>query len=103
MMRRSTICWTDECALEAVHLDAQLRSQDIRLASADLLNPATAYAAGGTFVTHNATDFDKPPLYDFVDLDLVVTDSTEVCIAFQRRSGSTFQPFLSVGPLDLIR
>ncbi|WEL20327.1 type II toxin-antitoxin system VapC family toxin [Halorhabdus sp. BNX81] len=67
--------FTDDCALEAGYLDEQLRAQGIRLDPADLLNLATAHAAGGTFVTHNATDFDKPPLYDLVDLDVVVTDS----------------------------
>ena len=66
--------FTDECALEAAYLDEQLRSQDVRLDPVDLLTLATAHAAGGTFLTHNATDFDKPPLYDLVDLDVVVTD-----------------------------
>jgi tRNA(fMet)-specific endonuclease VapC len=65
--------FTDECALEAAYLDQKLRSQDVRLAPADLLNLATAHAEGGTFVTHNANDFDKPPLHDLVDID-VVTD-----------------------------
>jgi tRNA(fMet)-specific endonuclease VapC len=38
-----------------------------------LLNLATAYAAGGTFVTHNKRDFDKPPIHDIADVDVIHT------------------------------
>jgi tRNA(fMet)-specific endonuclease VapC len=65
------IDFTDETALEAAYLDEKLNSQGVRLPPVDLLNLATAHTEGGTFVTHNKHDFDKPPLHDLVDVDIV--------------------------------
>lgn len=65
---------TDDTALEAAYLDAKLQSQGVNVPSVDLLNLAAAHEAGGTFVTHNKNDFDKPPLHELVDVDIVYTD-----------------------------
>lgn len=58
-------------ALEAAYLDERLREHGVSLDPADLPNVATAHAEGGTFVTHNKRDFDKPPLRELVDVDIV--------------------------------
>lgn len=67
------ISFTDGTAAEAAYLDSQLQSQGVSLPPADLLNLTTAYEAGGTFVTHNKNDFDKTPLHELVDVDIVHT------------------------------
>jgi len=66
--------FTDDAALEAAYLQNRLQSQDTSLDAVDLLNLATAYNEGATFVTHNKNDFDKGPLHDLVDVDVVVTE-----------------------------
>jgi predicted nucleic acid-binding protein len=67
------IDFSDDTALEAAYLDEKLQSQGVELPPIDLLNVATAHAAGGTFVTHNKHDFDKPPLHSLADIDVVHT------------------------------
>ena len=66
--------FSDDAALEAAYLQDRLASQDTSLDAVDLLNLATAYNEGATFVTHNANDFDKEPLLDLADVDVVVTE-----------------------------
>ncbi|QLH78512.1 type II toxin-antitoxin system VapC family toxin [Halosimplex rubrum] len=66
--------FTDDTALEAAYLDEKLRSQGVSLDAVDLLNVATAHAQGGTFITHNKRDFDKPVLRDLVDVDVIDTE-----------------------------
>lgn len=66
--------FTDDAALEAAYIDEKLQSQGTTLDPVDLLNLATAHEAGGTFVTHNKDDFDKAPLHELVDVDVVYTD-----------------------------
>ena len=61
-------------ALEAAYLDEKLRSQDVTLDAVDLLNLATAHEAGGTFLTHNKHDFDRGPVRDLADVDIVLTE-----------------------------
>jgi len=65
--------FTSDTALEAAYLDAKLQSRGVKLDSVDLLNLATAHEAGGTFVTHNKNDFDKAPLREIADVDIVLT------------------------------
>ena len=65
--------FTHDTAVEAAYLDELLSVQGVSLAPADLLNLATAYEAGGTFVTHNKNDFDKAPLREIADVDVVLT------------------------------
>ncbi|MBV0925033.1 type II toxin-antitoxin system VapC family toxin [Halomicroarcula limicola] len=67
------IDFSDDTALEAAYLDERLTSQSVSLDPVDLLNLATAYEEGGTFVTHNERDFDKAPLLELADIDVVHT------------------------------
>ncbi|RKS84076.1 tRNA(fMet)-specific endonuclease VapC [Haloarcula quadrata] len=66
--------FTSDTALEAAYLDEKLQSQGVTLDSADLLNLATAHTEGGTFITHNKNDFDKDPLLELTDVDVVMTE-----------------------------
>ena len=66
--------FSDDAALEAAYLQNRLQSQGTSLDAVDLLNLATAYNEGATFVTHNKNDFDKEPLHSLVDLDVVLTN-----------------------------
>jgi len=66
--------FTAETALEAAYIDQKLQSQGVTLDAVDLLNLATAHEAGGTFVTHNKTDFDREPIKQLADVDVVHTD-----------------------------
>lgn len=66
--------FTDSTALEAAYLENRLQAQGVSLEAADLLNLATAHEEGGTFVTHNKNDFDKAPLHELVDVDVVHTE-----------------------------
>ena len=65
------IDFSDDTALEAAYLDEKLRSQGVTLPTVDLLYLAAAHAEGGTFVTHDKNDFDKPPLHDLVNVDVI--------------------------------
>lgn len=65
------LTFTADTALEAAYLDERLREHGVSLDPVDLLNVATAHTEGGTFVTHNKRDFDKSPLRDLVDVDIV--------------------------------
>jgi len=68
-----TLDLTDDIALEAAYLDEKLGDQDVSLDTADLFNLATAHEAGATFVTHNRNDFDKSPIHELTDIDIVVS------------------------------
>lgn len=65
--------FSDDAALEAAYLQDRLQSQGSSLDTVDLLNLATAYNEGATFVTHNKNDFDKGPLHELADVDVVRT------------------------------
>lgn len=67
------IDFTGNTALEAAYLEERLQSQDVSLDPVDLLNLATAHTEGGTFITHNKNDFDKEPLLELADVDIVHT------------------------------
>jgi len=67
--------FTAEVAVEAWRLDDLLESQGVSLEPLDLLNLATSRDVGATFVTHNKRDFDKRPLHDLVDVDVVYTSN----------------------------
>lgn len=66
---------SDDVALEAAYLDEKLRAHGVEIPPVDLLNLATAFAEGGTFVTHNKTDFDKGPVHELANIDIIYTDS----------------------------
>jgi predicted nucleic acid-binding protein len=64
----------DDAALEAAYLDEKLRNQDVSLDVADLLNVAIAHDEGATFLTRNENDFDRAPVHQLVDIDIVPTE-----------------------------
>lgn len=63
--------FTDDVAVEAAVLEGSLRRQDRSLATADLLSAATAREAGATFATADRRDFDKKPLHELLDIDVI--------------------------------
>lgn len=63
--------YTDAVAAETATLETTLEQQDVHLDIADLLHAATAREAGATFVTADANDFDRPPIHDLLDLEIV--------------------------------
>ena len=50
---------------------ARLETAGTDLDLADLLAAATAREAGATFVTANVNDFDKTPIHQLMDIDVV--------------------------------
>lgn len=58
-------------AVEAVHLEQALSSQDITLGLADLLHAATARENNATFVTCDVADFDRVPIHQLLDIDII--------------------------------
>jgi tRNA(fMet)-specific endonuclease VapC len=65
--------FSDDVALEAAYLDERLQTQGVTLDPIDMLNLATAHEAGATFVTHNSNDFDKSPIQELTDIDVIVS------------------------------
>lgn len=60
-----------DVAVEAVLLENSLAKQDISLNLADLLHAATARESGATFVTCDSSDFDKAPIHQLMDIDII--------------------------------
>jgi predicted nucleic acid-binding protein len=60
-----------DVAQEAANLGARLATTGTSLDLADLLIAATARANGATLVTRNSNDFDKAPIHELLDVDLV--------------------------------
>lgn len=58
-------------AVEAVNLEQALFSQDIGLALADLLHAATARENNAIFVTCDVADFDKAPIRQLLDIEVI--------------------------------
>ncbi len=65
---------TDDTALEAAYLGEKLQSHGVSLDAANLLNLAATHEQGATFVTHNSNDFDKGPVRQLADVDVVPTE-----------------------------
>ena len=63
--------FTTEVAVEAWRINNLLESQNVSLEPLDLLNLATSQEVGATFVTHNRNDFDKAPIHQLTDLEIV--------------------------------
>lgn len=61
----------EDVAVEAVLLEHSLTQHDVRLDVADLLHAATAREGGATFVTCDAADFDKAPIHQLMDIDII--------------------------------
>lgn len=62
---------TDDVAAEAAMVEASLAEQGVALDTADLLHAATAREAGGIFVTRDGDDYDKPPVHDLLDIEIL--------------------------------
>lgn len=63
-----------DVAMEAANLQARLATADTSLDLADLLIAATARELGATLVTANANDFDKQPIHELLDVDIVTVE-----------------------------
>jgi len=61
----------DDVAVEAANMRAQLATAETSLDLADLLAAATARQAGATFVTANKNDFDKTPIHQLMDVEVL--------------------------------
>ena len=62
---------TDDVATEGAQIRASLAAQNVTLKTADLLHVATAREAGATFVTRDVDDFDKEPILQLLDIDIL--------------------------------
>ena len=60
-----------DVAMEAANLQTRLATADTSLDPADLLIAATAREYGATLVTANENDFDKQPIHELLDVDIV--------------------------------
>lgn len=60
-----------DVAEEAANIQARLASSRISLDLADLLIAATARTNGCTLATRNKRDFDKAPIRELIDVDIV--------------------------------
>lgn len=62
-------------SLEAARLGSLLESAGTSLDTADLMVAATARHRDATLVTANARDFDKDPIHQLLDLDIIESSS----------------------------
>jgi len=72
-MIEEVLALDEDVAVEAANLRARLDSANTGLELADLLAAATARDANATFVTANKRDFDKTPIHQLMDVDIVDT------------------------------
>lgn len=56
---------------QAANIRARLASAGTSLATPDLLIAAVARQRGCTLATRNKTDFDKPPIHQLMDVDII--------------------------------
>jgi len=61
----------EDVAVAAVRLEQSLSSQDITLGLADILHVATARENNATFVTCDIADFDRVPIHQLLDIDII--------------------------------
>jgi len=62
-----------QTSLEAANLRSLLENAGTSLDTGDLLVAATARQHSGTLATANKNDFDKQPIHELVDVDIVPT------------------------------
>jgi tRNA(fMet)-specific endonuclease VapC len=60
-----------DVAMEAANLRGRLATTETSLDLADLLIAATARVHGATVATANKNDFDKQPIHELLDVDIV--------------------------------
>lgn len=66
-----------QTSLEASNIETLLASTGVSLNTGDLLVAATARQHNGTLATANTNDFDKEPIHELLDLDLVPTTAED--------------------------
>ena len=69
----NVISFDGDTAAEAASMDSSLEAAGISLDDADLLVAATARQHQATFVTADKNDFDRTPLHELMDVDIVNT------------------------------
>jgi len=61
----------EDAAIEAASMESSLSKTDTSLDAADLMIAATARQRGGVLATSNKRDFDKQPIRQLLDVDIV--------------------------------
>lgn len=61
----------ENAAAEAANIETSLESAGTSLDTGDLLIAAIARDRGATLTTRNENDFDKTPIHDLMDVDIV--------------------------------
>lgn len=61
----------EDAVTEAIDIENSLAKADTSLDVVDLLHVATSEAAGATFVTTDAGDFDKVPIRELLDVEVI--------------------------------
>ena len=65
------ISFDGDTAAEAASMETSLEAAGVSLNDVDLLIAATARQHQATFVTADRNDFDKTPLHELIDIDIV--------------------------------
>lgn len=65
------ISFDGDTAAEAASMESSLEAAGVSLDEADLLIAATARQHQATFVTADKNDFDKSPLHELMDIDII--------------------------------
>ncbi len=66
-----------QTSLEAANIQSLLENVGTSLDTGDLLVAATARQHSGTLATANKNDFDKQPVRELIDIDIVPTTHTD--------------------------
>lgn len=67
----NVISFDGDTAAEAASMETSLKAADVSLDDVDLLIAATARQHQSTFVTADKNDFDKTPLHELMDIDII--------------------------------
>jgi predicted nucleic acid-binding protein len=67
------LAFDEATAVEAASMESSLATAGVSLDAADLLIAATARQHGATLATADTNDFDKTPVHELLDLDIVTT------------------------------
>lgn len=70
-MLNRVVPFDEDAAVEAAGMENSLSSVGTSLAGADLLIAATARDIGATLATANKNDFDKEPVHQLMDIDVI--------------------------------
>lgn len=67
----NVISFDGDTAAEAASMETSLEAAGVSLDDVDLLIAATARQHQATFVTADRNDFDKTPLHEFMEIDII--------------------------------